>query len=110
MALVDTTDGILMLGAYEWAFVKPIRKLYYNITITAVSAFVAIVIGGIETMALIADKLDLHGAPWSAARDLGGQFNLLGFGIIGVFVLCWVLSWAVYRWNRFDEIEVVLGS
>jgi high-affinity nickel-transport protein len=110
MALVDTTDGILMLGAYEWAFVKPIRKLYYNITITAVSAFVAIVIGGIETLALIADKLGLHGGVWSAASDLGGRFNLLGFGIIGVFALCWVISWAVFRWKRFDEIEVRYGG
>ncbi|MET4665046.1 high-affinity nickel-transport protein [Sphingomonas sp. PvP056] len=110
MALVDTTDGILMLGAYEWAFVKPIRKLYYNITITAVSAFVAIVIGGIETLALIADKLGLHGGVWSAASDLGGRFNLLGFGIIGVFALCWIVSWAVFRWKRFDEIEVRYGG
>ncbi|WP_443018090.1 HoxN/HupN/NixA family nickel/cobalt transporter [Sphingomonas sp. 37zxx] len=109
MALVDTTDGILMLGAYEWAFVKPIRKLYYNITITAVSAFVAIVIGGIETLALIADKLELTGRLWSAAADLGGNFNLLGFGIIGVFILCWAISWAVFRWKKFDEIEVSHG-
>ncbi|WP_277969141.1 MULTISPECIES: HoxN/HupN/NixA family nickel/cobalt transporter [Sphingomonas] len=106
MALVDTTDGIVMLGAYEWAFVKPIRKLYYNITITAISAFVAIVIGGIETLALIADKSGLRGGIWSAASDLGGRFNLLGFGIIGVFGLCWLISWAVFRWKRFDEIEV----
>ncbi|EZP54313.1 MULTISPECIES: HoxN/HupN/NixA family nickel/cobalt transporter [Sphingomonas] len=106
MALVDTTDGIVMLGAYEWAFVKPIRKLYYNITITAVSAFVAIVIGGIETVALLADKLELRGGLWSTARYLGGRFNLLGFVIIGVFVLCWIASWMVFRWKRFDDIDV----
>jgi nickel/cobalt transporter (NiCoT) family protein len=106
MALIDTTDGILMLGAYEWAFVKPIRKLYYNITITAVSAFVAIIIGGIETLALIGDKLGLHGGVWSVASDLGGRFNLLGFGIIGLFLLCWAASWAIFRWQRLDEIEV----
>lgn len=110
MALIDTTDGILMLGAYEWAFVKPIRKLYYNITITAVSAFVAIVIGGIETLALVGDKLGLSGGIWSAAAELGERFNLLGFGIIGVFVLCWALSWAIFRWKRFDEIEVRQGT
>lgn len=109
MALVDTTDGILMLGAYEWAFVKPIRKLYYNIVITAISAFVAIIIGGIETLALIAEKLDLRGGLWAAAGELGGRFNLLGFGIIGVFALCWIISWAVFRWKKFDEIEVRLG-
>jgi len=110
MALVDTSDGILMLGAYEWAFVRPIRKLYYNITITAVSALVAILIGGIETLALIADKLSLTGGIWDAASDLGGRFNLLGFFIIGLFALCWALSWAIYRWKRFDEIEVRLAS
>lgn len=110
MALVDTTDGILMLGAYEWAFVKPIRKLYYNITITAVSAFVAIVIGGIETLALIADRLALRGGIWSAAGDLGGRFNLLGFGIVALFALCWLASWAIFRWQRLDEIEVRRGG
>jgi len=108
MALIDTTDGILMLGAYEWAFVKPIRKLYYNITITAVSAIVAILIGGIETLALLGDKLGLQGGIWSTADDLGGRFNLLGFGIIGLFLLCWIASWAIFRWKRFDDIKVRL--
>ncbi|OAN52510.1 MULTISPECIES: HoxN/HupN/NixA family nickel/cobalt transporter [unclassified Sphingobium] len=106
MALVDTADGVVMLGAYEWAFVKPIRKLYYNITITLISALVAIVIGGIETMALVGDKLGLDGAPWRIAADLGEHFNSLGFAIIGLFVLCWALSFGIYRWKRFDEIEV----
>jgi high-affinity nickel-transport protein len=106
MALIDTLDGVLMLGAYEWAFVKPIRKLYYNITITLVSAIVAIVIGGIETIALLADKLGLHGGLWSVAADLGKHFNSLGFAIIGLFAVCWIASWLIYRWKRFDEIEV----
>lgn len=106
MALVDTADGVVMLGAYEWAFVKPIRKLYYNITITFVSAIVAIVIGGIETLALIGGKLGLTGWPWSIAAELGENFNSLGFGIIGLFILCWVASFTIYRWKRFDEIEV----
>jgi high-affinity nickel-transport protein len=106
MALIDTADGVVMLGAYEWAFVKPIRKLYYNITITLISAIVAIVIGGIETLALIGDKLHLTGWPWSLAANLGENFNSLGFAIIGLFVLCWLASFAIYRWRRFDEIEV----
>lgn len=106
MALVDTADGVVMLGAYEWAFVKPIRKLYYNITITLISAIVAIVIGGIETLALIGDKLGLTGTPWRLAAELGENFNNLGFAIIGLFVLCWLASFAIYRWKRFDEIEV----
>lgn len=109
MALVDTADGVVMLGAYEWAFVKPIRKLYYNITITLISAMVAIVIGGIEALALIGDKLGLTGAPWRIAAELGENFNSLGFAIIGLFVVCWLASFAIYRWKRLDEIEVVRG-
>ncbi|MEJ7928115.1 HoxN/HupN/NixA family nickel/cobalt transporter [Sphingobium sp. AN641] len=110
MALIDTVDGVVMLGAYEWAFVKPIRKLYYNITITLISAIVAIVIGGIEALALIGDKLGLTGWPWSLAAKLGENFNSLGFAIIGLFILCWLVSFAIYRWKRFDEIEVSVAA
>lgn len=106
MALIDTADGVVMLGAYEWAFVKPIRKLYYNITITLMSAIVAIIIGGIETLALIGDKLQLTGQPWDTAAKLGGNFNSIGFAIIGTFVACWIISFAIYRWKRFDDIQV----
>src|SRR3984957_4784880 len=106
MALIDTTDGGLMLGAYQWAFVKPIRKLYYNMTITGVSALVAIIIGGIETAALIAHKLDLTRGGWRLASSLAEHFNALGFAIILVFAAAWAASYFVYRWKRFDEIEV----
>ena len=106
MALVDTADGVIMLGAYEWAFVKPIRKLYYNITITLISALVAIVIGGIQTLALIGDEFGLSGWPWGLAADLGAHFNILGFAIIGLFIVCWAISFAIYKWRRLDEIEV----
>lgn len=110
MALIDTADGALMMGAYQWAFVKPIRKLYYNITITSVSALVAIVIGGIEAAALLGDKLGLTGGVWSVAANLGEHFNSLGFFIIGLFAACWLVSWIIYRWKRFDEIEVLLSN
>lgn len=110
MALIDTIDGVVMLGAYEWAFVKPIRKLYYNITITFVSALVAIVIGGIEAMALIGEKFGLAGGPWKLAARLGGSFNSLGFAIVGLFAFCWVASFVIYRWKRFDDVEVTVGS
>ena len=105
MALIDTTDGVLMLGAYRWAFVRPIRKLYYNMTITGVSALVAIVIGGIETTALIAQKLDLNRGGWRITSALAGHFNALGFAIIGLFAAAWLGSYIIYKWNRFDEIE-----
>jgi nickel/cobalt transporter (NiCoT) family protein len=107
MALIDTTDGVLMLGAYEWAFIKPIRKLYYNMTITGVSALVAIIIGGIETTALIAKKLELTRGGWKIASILAEHFNALGFAIIGLFAAAWAASYFIYQWKRFDEIEVV---
>ena len=105
MSLIDTTDGVLMLHAYDWAFVKPLRKLYYNLTITLVSVIVAVVIGGIEALGLIGDKLQLVGAFWEDVGALNDNFNTLGFIIIGVFVASWVLSVAVYYYRGFDQIE-----
>jgi nickel/cobalt transporter (NiCoT) family protein len=106
MSLVDTTDGILMLGAYGWAFLKPIRKLYYNLTITALSVVVAVAIGGIETLGLIGDNLSLRGWFWDGIGALNDNFGLLGYAIIGIFVAGWMLSAIVYRFKRFDEIKV----
>lgn len=106
MALVDSTDSILMLAAYGWAFVKPIRKLYYNMTITFVSVVVALLVGGIEAMGLIGDKLNLHGFVWDAVGSLNDNFGVIGFGIIGVFVASWTISIIIYRMKRYDEIEV----
>src|SRR5450631_4142372 len=75
MCLVDTTDNILMLGAYGWAFVKPVRKLYYNLTITAVSVIVAVAVGGVEALGLIGAKFQLQGAFWSAIGSLNQHFG-----------------------------------
>ncbi len=85
MTLVDTTDGILMLGAYGWAFVKPIRKLFYNMTITALSVVVALLVGGIEALGLLSDKLNLQGGFWDFIGELNGNFGAIGYLIIGVF-------------------------
>jgi len=103
---VDSTDSILMLAAYGWAFVKPIRKLYYNMTITFISVVVALLVGGIEALGLIGDKLNLHGLVWDMIGALNNNFGVVGFGIIGVFVLSWVASIVIYRMKRYDEIEV----
>ena len=108
MTLMDTTDSILMLGAYGWAFVKPIRKLYYNLTITAVSVVIAVVVGGLETLNLIGDQLGLSdgGGFWGAIGSLNDNFGLLGYVIVGIFIAAWLISYLVYRINGYDEIEV----
>ena len=109
MALVDSTDSILMLGAYGWAFVKPIRKLYYNMTITFVSIVVALLIGGIEALVLIGDQLGWKGPFWTIMDSLNDNFGTIGFVIIGVFVVSWIASLTIYRINKYDEIEVSTG-
>jgi high-affinity nickel-transport protein len=106
MSLIDTTDNILMLGAYGWAFVKPIRKLYYNLTITSVSVIVAFAVGGIEALGLIASQLRLTGPFWTLIEKLNNNFGILGYVIIGLFALSWVLSVAIYKWRRFDHLEL----
>ena len=112
MSLVDTTDGVLMLGAYGWAFMKPIRKLYYNMTITAVSVLVALLVGGLETLNLIGDKLGLMdgGGFWGAIGDINENFGLLGYVIIGVFAVAWLGSVVFYKFMRYDELDVKLGA
>ncbi len=106
MALVDSTDSVLMLGAYGWAFVKPIRKLYYNMTITFVSVLVALLVGGIEVLGLIGGQFGMRGTVWGMIGSLNNNFGVIGFAIIGVFVLSWAASIIIYRMNRYDEIEV----
>ena len=106
MSLIDTTDNILMLGAYGWAFVKPIRKIYYNITITLVSVIVAFVVGGIEALGLLAGRFHLTGTFWGFVGKLNENFGVLGYCIVAVFAMSWVVSIAIYKWRRFDELEV----
>jgi high-affinity nickel-transport protein len=104
MALVDTTDGVFMVGAYGWAFANPIRKLWYNLTITAVSVLVALLIGGVQVLGLLADKLAFEGGVWSSVKDLKDSLGTFGVFVIGLFVLCWIVSALIYRWNRYDEL------
>ena len=105
MSLIDSTDNILMLGAYGWAFVKPIRKLYYNITITSVSVVVAFAVGGIEALGLLAGQFHLTGRVWGLVGKLNDNFGILGYCIVALFAVSWVLSIAIYKWRRFDELE-----
>lgn len=104
MSLIDTTDSILMLGIYGWALVKPIRRLYYNMTITLVSVVVALIVGAIEALGLMSNKLGLEGGFWSFIGLLNGSFGSLGYFIIGVFVVSWIISVLVYRVGRFDKL------
>jgi high-affinity nickel-transport protein len=106
MALIDSTDNILMLGAYGWAFVKPIRKLYYNLTITFVSVLVAFAVGGIEALGLIAGHFRLTGTFWNVVGKLNDNFGVLGYCIIVLFAASWAISIAIYKWRRFDTIEL----
>ncbi len=104
MSLIDTTDGVLMLGAYNWAFTKPIRKLYYNLIITSVSVAVALLVGGIEGLGLIGDQFGLSGGFWTGIGRLNDHFNGLGLAVIGVFILAWAGSVVVYRYTGLDEL------
>jgi high-affinity nickel-transport protein len=105
MTLIDTADGILMVGAYGWAFVKPVRKLYYNLTITFVSVVVALLIGGIEVIGLLKDQLKLTGGVWNLVGGLNDNFGALGCVIIGIFVFSWIASVVSYRIKGFDRLE-----
>jgi high-affinity nickel-transport protein len=102
MTLVDTTDGVLMLGAYGWAYRNPMRKLFYNLTITSVSVLVALVVGGIETLGLIGDQFELHGMFWDAIAELNSNFGALGYGIVGLFIVSWGVSYLIYRFKGYD--------
>ncbi|MFI5254062.1 MAG: HoxN/HupN/NixA family nickel/cobalt transporter [Candidatus Limnocylindrales bacterium] len=104
MSLVDTTDGVLMLGAYGWAYMKPIRKLYYNLNITLVSVLIAFLIGGIEVLSVVAQQFDLRGGVWDWVGSL--DFGFVGLGIIVIFVSSWAVSTFIYRWRGYDDLPV----
>jgi nickel/cobalt transporter (NiCoT) family protein len=106
MSLIDTTDSVLMLGAYGWAFVKPIRKLFYNMTITAVSVVVALIVGGIEALGLVASELNLKGFFWTAIGALNDNFGVIGYLIVGIFLAAWLISFVIYRFMGYDDLEI----
>ncbi len=110
MCLLDTTDGILMLGAYGWAFVKPVRKLYYNMNITLVSVVVALFVGGVEVLSIVSSELNLSGGLWGQVGHLSNNFGTLGFIIIGIFLVSWAISTLIYKVKKYDDIEVKVAS
>ena len=106
MSLMDTLDSTLMTGAYGWAFVKPIRKLWYNLTITAASVVVAIFIGGIEALGLISDKLGLEGGFWRFIGELNDNLANFGFAVVGIFLLSWLISTVLYKAGGYDSLQI----
>jgi nickel/cobalt transporter (NiCoT) family protein len=107
MCLIDTTDNILMVGAYGWAFQKPIRKLYYNLTITAISVLLAICVGALEALGLAREHFQLQSGFWKLIQTLDQNFATIGYVIIALFLLSWVVSVVIYRIRRLDEIQVI---
>ena len=105
MSLIDATDGILMLGAYGWAFVDPARKLYYNLTITGLSVVVAVLVGGVEALGLVSDRLGLAGGAWDMIGNLGANIGLFGYVIIAIFVASWLVSWLIYRLSAYRKLS-----
>ena len=101
MSLLDTIDGAFMNFAYGWAFSQPVRKIYYNLTVTGLSVAVALLIGTIELMSVLADKLSLTGMPWDLVSNL--DLNLVGYAIVGLFVLTWGIALAVWHLGDIER-------
>jgi high-affinity nickel-transport protein len=106
MSLMDTTDSLLMTGAYGWAFVTPIRKLWYNLTITAASVGIALFVGSVEALDLIGRKLGLEGMLWRIVGTLNDNLAQFGFVIVGIFITTWIVSMAVYRLKNYETKPV----
>lgn len=102
MVLSDTSDGISMRYAYGWAFSKPIRKIFYNLTLTIISVLVAFAIGGIELLQVLAGELGWSGPFWLGLENL--NFEELGIGIVVMFLACWAVALAIYRYRRYEEV------
>ncbi len=101
MCLMDTVDGVFMNGAYGWAFAKPVRKVFYNITITAISVAVALIIGTIELVGVLADQAKITSGPLAAIADI--PLDYAGYGIVALFVISWAAALLVWRYGRIEE-------
>jgi len=108
MSLFDTIDGCFMNFAYDWAFSNPVRKVYYNLTITGLSVFVAVFIGATELLGLLAQDADLNGSFWSFMQNF--NINKAGFIIVGVFVVTWVVALAIWRFGRIEQKWATVDS
>ncbi|MGO0122737.1 HoxN/HupN/NixA family nickel/cobalt transporter [Desulfothermobacter acidiphilus] len=101
MCLVDTTDGVVMQYAYGWAFLNPIRKIYYNLSVTAISVLLALVVGGIEWLQVVSMEFGLKGSFWTELQAI--SFAKLGFIIIGLMLLTWLLAILIYKVKGYER-------
>jgi high-affinity nickel-transport protein len=101
MSLLDTIDGSFMNFAYGWAFSQPVRKVYYNLTITGLSVAVALIIGGVELCSILVDQLHVTTGPLAAIGSL--DMNHVGYGIVGLFALTWVVAALIWRFGRIEQ-------
>jgi high-affinity nickel-transport protein len=101
MSMFDTADGCFMNFAYGWAFARPVRKVFYNITVTALSVAVALIIGTIELISILTNQLSIDSGPLAAIANV--NLNNVGFFIVGLFVVTWVLALAVWRFARIED-------
>ncbi|WP_445189433.1 HoxN/HupN/NixA family nickel/cobalt transporter [Pseudonocardia sp. Cha107L01] len=101
MSLMDTTDGVFMNFAYGWAFAKPVRKVFYNITITALSVAVALIIGTIELIGVLVDQAGIQSGPLFDIASI--PLDLAGYAIVALFVLAWLVAFAVWKVGRVEE-------
>ena len=101
MSLLDTLDGAFMTVAYDWAFSRPVRKVYYNLTVTSLTVAVALIIGVVEIGGLLAQKLDVTSGPLAVMENLDLEY--VGYGIVGLFVVTWAVSVAIWRLGRIEE-------
>jgi nickel/cobalt transporter (NiCoT) family protein len=101
MCLADTVDGVFMNAAYGWAFARPVRKIFYNITITSISVAVALIIGTVELIGVVADQAHITSGPLAAIASI--PLDYAGYGIVGLFVLAWAIALAVWRFGRIEE-------
>jgi nickel/cobalt transporter (NiCoT) family protein len=101
MCLMDTVDGVFMNAAYGWAFAQPVRKVFYNITITSISVAVAVIIGSIELISVVADQAHISSGPLSAIAGI--NLNYAGYGIVGLFVVSWLVAIGIWHYGGIEQ-------
>jgi high-affinity nickel-transport protein len=103
MVTVDTADGVAMRVAYGWAFLNPVRKIYYNLTVTVISVLVAWAIGTIELLQVLSSELNFSGLFWNWLNTL--NFEMIGFGIIAIFIVSWLASYSYWEYKQYNKLD-----